>query len=297
MSERAAPDAGPVPDWAVAAWPGGNVAGHRAGWGFDHETWILERGRRRLVVQRRADGSDPLRPRAVAVRAAVRGVGIQVPEPATALHTRNRRVVVLPYVVGAPASELLGDRAGAEAVGRWCGGVDAQLAPIAPRGLGLSSNWASGTRLRTSARRWLGPSTDVLGRQTRAAIVDLVGAAVSEIDDAGARFAHGDLAPVNVLVRSGRVAAVLDFDRARLAHPLYDAAWFAWVVRHHHPDVAGAAWHGFATAAGLETAIPAAFTWLQPLQLLERMAAARNRETRATWAARLEAAIQDGPGG
>jgi aminoglycoside phosphotransferase (APT) family kinase protein len=66
--------------------------------------------------------------------------------------------------------------------------------------------------------------------------------AALEVETVLPRFAHGDLAPVNLLVRDGRVAAVLDLDRARLAHPLHDAAWFAWVVSFHHRDVAGAAW-------------------------------------------------------
>lgn len=289
----AGPNAEPIPDWALEAWPGGTVAGRRAGWGFDHETWILERHGRRVIVQRRASGSDPLRPGAVAVRAAVRGAGLHVPEPATALNRGHRRVVVLPYVVGTPASELLGDRARAEVVGRLCGGVDARLAQIAPDGLRLLRNWAAGNRLRAAAKRWLAPSTGVLARQTWTAAVDLVETAAREIDDTAPRFTHGDLAPVNILADRGSVSAVLDLDRARLAHPLYDAAWFAWVVRHHHPEVADAAWRGFAKAAGLPNAIPTAFAWLQPLQLLERMAAARNRQERATWAARLKAALED----
>ncbi len=38
-------------------------------------------------------------------------------------------------------------------------------------------------------------------------------------------FAHGDLAPVNVLVDHGRVVAVVDFERARMAHPPFEATW------------------------------------------------------------------------
>ena len=62
-------------------------------------------------------------------------------------------------------------------------------------------------------------------------------------------FAHGDLAPVNVVMDGGAgpgvVVALLDLERARLAHPLFDAAWWSWVVRYHHPSRSPAAGHAF----------------------------------------------------
>jgi aminoglycoside phosphotransferase (APT) family kinase protein len=103
------------------------------------------------------------------------------------------------------------------------------------------------------------------------------------------RFAHGDLAPVNLLVQDGRVAAVLDLDGARLAHPLFDAAWLAWIISFHHGDVAEAAWGAYARAVGAGVRSPAALAWLWPLQLLERLAEARGEDERATWADRLVA--------
>ncbi len=123
---------------------------------------------------------------------------------------------------------------------------------------------------------------------------EVLGIAARDTDRVPSVFAHGDLAPVNVLVRGTDVAAVLDLDRARLAHPLFDGAWFAWVVGHHHPDMARTAWRSFADVAGLPEREPRAFAWLQPLQLLERLATADAAADRARWAARLAAVLGDG---
>ena len=264
----------------------------RADWGFTHETWVLavEAGPP-VVVQRRRDRSDPTRPRARAIREAVRTTGLVVPEPSCAPPDRGHAVVVLPFVPGAPAAELLVDAAGAEEVGVLCGRVAARLAGIDRDGLGLPSTWASGERLRAAGRGWVRRCGSSLRDRSRVVIDGLLETAAGEIDDSPGRFAHGDLAPVNILVQRRRAAAILDLDRARVAHPLFDAAWFAWVVAHHHPRIAGAAWRGYARGAGLPSQVPAAFAWMQPLQLLERAATARDRSERDAWAARLDAAL------
>ena len=291
------PSSIPIPRWARAACRGGAVTGVRAAWGFTHETWILTaEGGRTVAVQRRRDRSDPTRPRARAVREAVRAVsGLIVPEPSSAPSDRGHVVVVLPFVSGVPASGLLGEAAGAEEVGVLCGRVAARLAGIAWGGLGLSSTWASGERLRAVGQGWAHRSAGLLRDRSLRTIGGLLETAAREIDDASGCLAHGDLAPVNILVRRGRVAAILDFDHARVGHPLFDAAWFMWVVTHHHPQVAEAAWRGYARGARLPPETPAAFAWMQPLQLLERAATARDQSERDTWVARLEAAL-DGLG-
>jgi Ser/Thr protein kinase RdoA (MazF antagonist) len=79
---------------------------------------------------------------------------------------------------------------------------------------------------------------------------------------------HGDLAPVNLLIRHGALAAVLDVEFARLAEPLLDAAWFDWIVTFHHPGQAGAARQAFASAAGLDVTDP---TVCRLLRILPRI--------------------------
>jgi Ser/Thr protein kinase RdoA (MazF antagonist) len=200
--------------------------------------------------------------------------------------------VVLPIVSGAPAARLLGEAAGAEEAGLLCGGVASQLAGIAWDGLGLPSTWASGDRLRSAGRDWARRCAGSLSDGSLGVVGGLIETAAGEVDGASSRLAHGDLAPVNILVEHGRVTAILDLDRARVAHPLFDAAWFSWVVTHHHPEVAASAWRGYARGARLPVQVPTAFAWLQPLQLLERAATAGSRSERDIWAARLQAVLE-----
>ncbi len=117
-------------------------------------------------------------------------------------------------------------------------------------------------------------------------------------------FAHGDFTPVNVLVarraggRGWAVAALLDLEWARLADPLFDVAWWGWVVRFHHPERWPTVWPAFLAAAGAagEAAHgPAAFAAriraLQLLRLLELADRSRGRAA-AEWAARLESTVR-----
>ena len=286
------PSPDPIPRWALAACPGGVLAGARAPWGFTHETWILTpRTGPPIAVQRRRDRSDPTRPRARAIRAAVRATGVPVPEPARIDAGGRRPVLVLPFVPGVPAASMLGSDAVAEAAGSLCGRVAATLAGTSLAGLHLGGAWTSGRALRAAGRTWAGRCSGLLAERSLRALDAVLEQAATEADAAPAAFAHGDLAPVNILVHAGRVAAVLDLDRARAAPPDYDAAWFLWVVGYHHPEVVAVAWAGYARGADLPPGLPPATAWLQPLQLLELASSSRDTEERSRWAARLEALL------
>lgn len=290
---RGAPAATP-PGWVAAASGGPVIDARRLRWGFRHETWIVGAvDGRALVVQRRVDRSDPTEPCFRAVRAAVRAAGLPLPEPVRVALAGSDVVVALPFVEGAVAAELLGSDGDPELVGRLCGEVAARLATVISPGVPLSRTWASSDDLRAAARRWMESLPDAVPAGTRGRLLDSLERVVLEVEAAPPRFAHGDLAPVNVLVRDGRVAAVLDLDRARLAHPLYDAAWFAWVVSFHHGDVVKVTWSAYADAARVDVRSPAALAWLWPLQLLERLAEAPDAAERTMWADRLAATSDD----
>jgi aminoglycoside phosphotransferase (APT) family kinase protein len=53
---------------------------------------------------------------------------------------------------------------------------------------------------------------------------------------------HGDYGPNNMLFdpETFEVAAVLDWEWARVGDPIEDLAWCEWIVRMHHPGVVGA---------------------------------------------------------
>jgi aminoglycoside phosphotransferase (APT) family kinase protein len=291
LGPRGAP-AATAPGWVAAASGGSALTARPLPWGFRHETWVVETiDGRALVVQRRVDGSDPTDPRLRAVRGAVRVAGLPVPEPARVALEGADVVVALPFVEGLVAAELLGSDGDPELVGRLCGEVAARLGTVSPAGLPLSRIWASANDLRAAARRWMESLPDAVPARTRERLLVDVDRVALEVETAPPRFAHGDVAPVNLLVRDGRVAAVLDLDRARLALPLYDAAWFAWVVSFHHPDVAEAAWSAYSQAAGLAIRSAEDVAWLWPLQLLERLAEAPDAAERRAWADRLAATL------
>ena len=184
------------------------------------------------------------------------------------------------------AAELLGTPRGAATVGRLCGSIALRLGAIDVADVELADTWASGRRLRAAVERWLAHLPEPVPAGSRVTVERALARASSTLDADAAVLAHGDLAPVNVLVRDEAVAAVLDLERAQLAHRAYDAAWFAWVVTFHHPEVAGAACAAYAAASGVPTG-EAALGWLWPLLLVERMAEAAGGQERAMWAARL----------
>ncbi|MYT09402.1 MULTISPECIES: phosphotransferase, partial [Streptomyces] len=55
------------------------------------------------------------------------------------------------------------------------------------------------------------------------------------------RLVHGDFGPQNVLLDHAgtSVAAVIDWEFSRLGNPLEDLAMAEWVIRTHHPELAG----------------------------------------------------------
>ena len=179
---------------------------------------------------------------------------------------------------------------GAAACGRCCGEVAAALAGARDIPHGLRATWASSRLLVEAARTWLPSCEAMLANGQVDALERVLARAARTVDEAPAQVAHGDLAPVNVLVRAGEIAAVLDLDRVQLAHPLYDAAWFSWVVSFHHPDVAVHACAAFAEAAGTP-AHATQVSWLWPLLLLERLAEAASPGERTTWSVRLLASL------
>ncbi len=203
--------------------------------------------------------------------------------------------LVTQYVPGTPGRALLGTDAEAERLGTAVGNLARALHTVPPAGLRLPRRWADPDRLQAAARGWLARGRDILGADLAGRLGRRIGAIPGALGAAPV-FVHGDLAPVNVLLRDGTVVALLDLERARLAHPLYDAAWWTWVIRVHHPERAGSAGDRFLEAAGVgrdrETLERLAL--LAALQCLEMMAA-RPRgadPARREWARRVAVAVE-----
>jgi aminoglycoside phosphotransferase (APT) family kinase protein len=206
-----------------------------------------------------------------------------------------RPFVVSRFVPGIAGRELLGDDASAELVGSAAGLVARDIAGVPTAGLRLFRTWADPDRLGAAAGRWLEAARPVVD----AIVARAVRGVVERLPDSfvGVRpvFAHGDLAPVNVLIRDGAVVALLDLERARLAHPLFDAAWWNWIIRYHHPARRPATSRAFLSAAGIDQSAGtlAQLNLLAVLQCLEVLAATPpgRGEARREWANRVVAVL------
>ena len=204
-------------------------------------------------------------------------------------------VVVTLFVPGTPGGDLLATDASALELAAAMGGLSRRLARVPPRGLRLPARWADPERLVRDGERWLARAADVIDAGTADRMREALARAPLLRHDRPV-FAHGDLAPVNVILEQGRIVAVLDFERARVAHPLFDAAWWRWIVRYHHPERWAAAWPVFAEAAGIDTGDPvttARLDLLGALQCLEEIDGTPRRErlTRLEWARRVDAIL------
>lgn len=199
--------------------------------------------------------------------------------------------LVTRFVPGESGRLWLDDDAAAALLGRRMGKLARALAGVPARGLRLSTRWGDPERLTAAGRRWLADDRSALGAVRAAAVERLLDSVPAELGDAQPVFAHGDLAPVNVLVRGDALVALFDFERARVAHPLFDPAWWRWIVLRHHPERWDAAGSAFFAAAGLplDAGTVGRLDLLAVLQLLERFHDTPRRQVaaRAGWAARL----------
>jgi aminoglycoside phosphotransferase (APT) family kinase protein len=231
------------------------------------------------------------------VGARLAGLALDLPVPAVLGGDAGASVAYLvsEFVAGASGRELLGDDAGAARLGEAMGGMMPRLAAVPAAGLRLSRTWSEPELLAPAATRWLEEAGSIVDAAPARRLRDVMDRLPEVFGGGEPVFAHGDYAPVNVLMRDGSVAAVLDFERARLGHPLFDAAWFRLMIRYHHPERWPAVGGAFLLAAGME---PDAVTLrrldaLASLQALEMIAstAARKPERRREWADRLACAL------
>ena len=189
---------------------------------------------------------------------------------------------VTAFVPGRTGGELLGSATDAVVLGRVAGEAARAMALVPARslGVGLPRTWGDARRLRAAAERWLG-GVDAIDR----AIVDRIPA----LFDGPPVLAHGDLAPVNLVLRGERLAGLLDLERMRVAPAGFDAAWFRLLLRHHHPEWWDAAGPAFLGAAGLGDG-PGVVARLDDLAVLACLEAAASLPRRspagASWVTR-----------
>jgi aminoglycoside phosphotransferase (APT) family kinase protein len=289
-----------APDWLTRLWPGELVTASRLPWGFTNDSWAVTLADgRRLAVTKEADpgaarAADAWLP---GVRDRLLAAGLPIAEPVAAPGSASTSAGIRVSVLldGDPGASLLGDADGARAVGRICGAVSRRVANVPVDGLAVPRDWADPDELGRRAEAWASAIAADLDEAGRADLASRIDSLPGVLAERGPVLVHGDLVPVNVLVRDGELAGVLDLETVRLADRLFDAAWFGWIVTDHHPDVAPAARAGFAEGAAVDLGGPAARAVLELLpilRILEILAGLAPRSgARAGWTRHLQAAI------
>jgi Ser/Thr protein kinase RdoA (MazF antagonist) len=109
------------------------------------------------------------------------------------------------------------------------------LALLPSASLSADPAWRTAADLRRAAARWL----DRLAAEEREVHErrDAIRECIERVCRTtwSPRPTHGDFVPANVLVRAGRIEALLDVADLALRHPDVDIAWWELVVGFHHP--------------------------------------------------------------
>ena len=254
-------------------------------------------GAGRFVVQWGSDPAAMARRMRLGIRLAVVAPDVPIPRIVGGDPSARVRFLVSTFVEGRGGQAFLDTDDEAAMLGRLAGEVSRAVAAVDPAGFRLSRRWADPGRLRDAVDRWAERVRGDLTRPVAARLLDLTGHLPEVIGDTLPVFAHGDLAPVNVVIAAGRVSGLLDLERARLAHPLFDAAWWCAMIGIHHPDRVDSAVGAFLESAGIphDAATLGRLRCLAACQALEVTAGlpASAHAPRRTWSARL-AGILDG---
>lgn len=170
------------------------------------------------------------------------------------------------------------------------------LQHLDPGAFALPRLWATPSELSSAAEAWLEPLAPHLGQRSWGQVRELIAAIPALFTGRPVVVAHGDYGPQNVLITEGRVTGLLDFEDVRLADPLLDVAWWAWLVRAHTPAAFNRSWSGFLGAIGIDPDQPdlhrraMVLIICRLLETAEHFRSARP-EKHASWAGRVEATL------
>jgi aminoglycoside phosphotransferase (APT) family kinase protein len=242
----------------------------RAAWGFTNRTDLitLDDGEQVVVQRYRRRGDAEYRLSVMrGLWTPARHAGVPLPrvrafdlddDPPWAIYD------VLPGVPAAEAGELGVGGPRFPRTARSMGELLAAFRDLPTAGLALDDSWADPPRLAESAAAWA--RRIGVGKVDRHldAVPDLLGGRPAVL-------AHGDFAPVNVLLDGETISGLLDLEAARLADPLFDAAWWAWSVGFSSPEVLEAAWPAFLGGAGIDANEPGLADRIRLLQVLRML--------------------------
>jgi aminoglycoside phosphotransferase (APT) family kinase protein len=157
---------------------------------------------------------------------------------------------------------------------RRMGELLVRLHQLPTAGLPLNDDWANPKRLTARAAACVEDVPELSNGQ-RAVLTAVIAEWPTLFSHRQAVLAHGDFAPVNVLIDGESITGLVDFESVRLADPLLDAAWWVWCVGFHGPTVVQRAWPPFLQGAEIDPDKPQLLdriSALQTLRLLELLA-------------------------
>ena len=143
-------------------------------------------------------------------------------------------MIVTEYIDGDAGAALLSVASGPRFVGTVAGRPWRSLQAVDPSGLDVPRLWSEPDLLVERATLWAARLTSELTDGEVANLAAAIVALPTLMRGRSSSLVHGDLVPVNILIRDGRLAALLDLGSTRIGDPLIDAAWFRWIVRYHH---------------------------------------------------------------
>ena len=249
-------------------------------WGFTNRTDIVTLAdRNRVVVQRyrrRKDAEYRLRVMQVLRTHAAR-LDIAIPAVRQFELNTDAPWAIFELLPGNPipeAGDVSLDGPHFPAIARQMGELLTRLRRLPTNGLSLNDDWANPDRLAVRAAAWL-KDVPELNSPQRAALILITDELPRLFSNRQAVFAHGDFVPVNLLTDGESLTGLVDFESVRLTDPLFDPAWWAWVVKFYHPSAYQRAWIPFLEGAEIDPAepqLPDRIKALQTLRLLELIA-------------------------
>ena len=189
------------------------------------------------------------------------------------------------FVEGEPGAALLDRPDGPATVGAALGGAWRAMRAPDGEGLDVPIGWCSSAGLTAAGDR-VARALAAVGGAARPRLVRELAVAREILAGRRPGLVHGDLVPVNAIIRDERLIGLIDLEWAAYAEPLADAAWFLWIVGYHHPSAAAPAWGAFLEASGIDPEDRATRTLLRTLPavaMLERLDAAGEGPGRGHW--------------
>jgi Ser/Thr protein kinase RdoA (MazF antagonist) len=255
------------------------IASEPARWGFNNRTEIVTLANgTQLVLQRimnQARASEQIRlARQLPPRFA--GIGLRLPRLLRADAKALPPYAIREYLPGIPGAALLGDLQGVAQMATKMGELLPQMTLVSLTRMTVDSRWARVFRLEQQVMTWMKQLQPLLTAQTSQRLKATL-RLIPRLFEALPVFCHGDFCPVNVLFdeqSQTEIIGLLDVEYARVAPALFDAAWWGWVLRFHHPEAWQIGWPLFCRAAQIHLTDTTndQITVLQRLRCLELLA-------------------------